>query len=783
MNKSLFLSIALVTPISEICTMFSANKLYLPALVALLHLSDMAAQTPLGDLRSDSLSAQLPEFNITALKQQERLRAEPVSSSAISSRDLSEAGVAAVKGISEMVPNLYIPDYGSRITSSVYMRGLGARMENPAVGLTVDNVAVINKDAYDLDIPDMDRVEVIRGPQGALYGRNTMGGVINISTVSPMVFQGWRLGATLANGRTARLNAGWFEKFNDKIALSLSGIFNRQGGFRRNGFDDSLTENETSGSLRFKTVWRPNAALSILNVASASLLRQDGYAYEFVETGRINYNDPSRYKRFVFSDGLTLKRFHHNFTIVSVSSLQYIKDDLLLDQDFLPEDYFTLNQRKHELALTQDLMARSPEQHKGKYSWILGLSGFWKRMNMEAPVCFKNAGINYLIESHRNKYNSRYPIAWDSRRFPLDSEFIVPTWGLDVYHESKLRLGDFSLKGAIRLEYERATLHYSSRAHSSYGIYNNSSGIPTDNPSLIAALPLYRRVNIDIDDTGNLNRDFFMILPSVSLMWNIPHSISNVYAAAARGAKAGGFNTQMFSEVLQQRVMNFMGVGNLRDIAETVGYKPEHSWMYELGTHVDVPHANLEIDGAIFFIDCRDQQLTMFPDGSTTGRMMTNAGHTRSRGLETTLRWSPWDNLNLNASYGFTDARFRSFSDGINDYSGNLLPYVPKNTLFLQLLKQFPLNVAKKEFITADINLRMTGPIEWNEENTLRQKTYAQLGFSISWERPSWSLMIWGKNLTDTEFHTFYFKSMGHEFLQRGKPLQFGATFSMNILK
>lgn len=75
--------------------------------------------------------------------------------------------------------------------------------------------------------------------------------------------------------------------------------------------------------------------------------------------------------------------------------------------------------------------------------------------------------------------------------------------------------------------------------------------------------------------------------------------------------------------------------------------------------------------------------------------------------------------------------------------------------------------------------MRMTGPIDWNEANTLRQKTYAQLGASLTWVKKLWSLMLWGKNLTDTRFHTFYFKSMGHEFLQQGKPIQFGATISI----
>lgn len=729
----------------------------------------------------EALYDSLPELNITALKQRDRLHSEPISTTTLSSQDLDRAGVTAVKGISEMVPNLFIPDYGSRVTSSIYMRGLGARMEQPSVGLAVDNVTILNKNAYDLDIPDIERAEVFRGPQGALYGRNTMGGMINVSTLSPLKFQGWRLGATLATGRTARVSAGWYGKLHESHGISISGLFNRQGGFRKNGYNDDLTENETSGSLRIKYIGRASGASSVQNVLSSSLLHQKGYAYEFVETGRIDYNDPSRYKRFTLSDGITFKRFHHRFTVVSVTALQYINDDLLLDQDFLPEDYFTLNQRQHEFSVSQDLITRSPEQSASAYTWIAGISGFWKRMDMKAPVIFKNTGLAQLIEANRNKYNQRYPISWNGREFPLESSFKVPTWGLDAYHESRLKLGDFSLKGGIRFEYEKATMDYASVACLSYGIYRNDQGLPLPDAASIATWPLVRMVEEPIHDAGRLTRDYFMILPSVSALWKIPGSSSNIYVTVARGAKAGGFNTQMFSEVLQQRVMKVMGAGSDPDIALTVGYKPEHSWMHEVGTHLSFPSLFLEAEAALFYIKCSDQQLTMFPPGSVTGRMMTNAGSTRSMGAEVTLRWSPGLGWNSNASYGFTDARFIRFSDGRESYAGKRLPYVPSNTLYVQVLKEFTVDHRRGERLTADLNMKLAGPIEWNEANSLRQKTYAQLGASVTWERPDWSLSLWGKNLTDTRYHTFYFKSMGHEFLQKGRPLQVGINFSLKL--
>lgn len=212
------------------------------------------------------------------------------------------------------------------------------------------------------------------------------------------------------------------------------------------------------------------------------------------------------------------------------------------------------------------------------------------------------------------------------------------------------------------------------------------------------------------------------------------------------------------------------------NVDDIVSYKPEESWNYELGSHLKLPWKDLSMEMTVFYIDCRNQQLTMFPDGTTTGRIMTNAGKTRSFGTEFTFGISPFKNFIFNASYGYTNAKFTKFYNGISDFSGKTLPYVPSNTLFLQglyTLKLGEINTAsskeeKGKEIIFDLNLRGTGPIYWNEENSIRQKFYAQLGASVTLKTGRWEFKLWGKNLTNTYFHTFYFKSMGNEFLQRG---------------
>ncbi|MBD5218449.1 MAG: TonB-dependent receptor [Bacteroidales bacterium] len=720
-------------------------------------------------------TVRLDELTVTSIKQDKQLFSLPVAASIVSGEELRRLNAVSIKGISDVVPNFYIPDYGSRITSSIYVRGLGARMDQPAVGLNVDNVPFLNKDAYDFDLTDIVSVEMLRGPQSTLYGRNTMGGQINVTTLSPLDYQGVRLNAELSGGGSLSANAGYYVRPTSNFGLALVGRYSHVRGFFRNEYDGKYLDWENSGGIRLKADWKPSSSVRILNALSLSILSQGGYPYENIPTGKISYNNECFYKRFLLNDGLTVRWKGEYVALSSITSLQYINDNMTLDQDFLPLDYFTLTQKKHELGLTQDIILR-PSHQVDTYSWLAGIFGFYKHLNMAAPVTFRDYGIARLIEDKRNDANPQYPIEWDERSFLLNSDFTLPVFGLAAYHESKLTLGRWNLTAGIRFEYERPVLHYTSSCHTGYTIYDDYE---------LNHQPL-RHVPVDIDDSGRLHKNFFSMMPKVGVLYNIgegsPLERSNLYLNISRGYKAGGFNTQMFSDVLQQRLMGIMGIGASYDVDEIVAYKPESSWNFEVGTHLAIPAARFSAEAALFYIECRDQQLTMFPDGLTTGRIMTNAGKTRSCGGEVALKWSPVEQLSFNASYGYTNARFRKFFDGIHDYSGKFLPYAPLNTLFLQSLYDVSLGAGKlARSLLIDVNLRGTGDIYWNEQNSVRQNFYALLGAALTLSGDNYSLQLWAKNITDTKYHTFYFVSIGNEFVQRGKPFTLGLTLSWHL--
>lgn len=728
-----------------------------------------------GEAAADSLriprgSITLGEVSVTAIKGGVSPNADEAVTY-IGSKDVETYDLTNMRQAASLVPNFHIPSYGSRMTSSIYVRGLGTRIDQPAVGLNIDNIPIINKDNYDFDLADIDRIEILRGPQNILYGRNTMGGLVNIYTVSPLSFEGVKAKVSYGTRDTYRLSTGVYGKISPRLGMSLTGELSGTNGFFRNEFNDYPVGRERLGSIRWKTSVRPSGKVVVENTAMLTRARQNGYPYLNTEAGRIAYNDTCYYSRLSFVDGLTVKHSFKGITFSTILSAQYLDDDMVLDQDFTPDDYFTLRQKRKEWAFTGDFVARGPQT--GGYSWLAGVFGFYRRSRMDAPVTFFETGIERLITTNRNNANPYYPIAWNAPSFTLGSEFRMPSGGLSAYHESTLRLGDFTFIAGLRFDWERTALNYRSFCNTSYSVYDNTD------PS-VTPLPLFRRADIDIDESGHISRDYTQLLPKISIAYNLPDNIGNVYVSVSKGYKSGGYNTQMFSDFLQQRLMSEMGLTQQYDVEETVSYSPETDWNFEAGAHLSLMNHSLGLDLAAFWINVEDQQVTMFPEGSITGRIMTNAGRSRSRGVELSATYRDTSGWFARGAYGFTDARFIEFNNGRADYSGKRVPYAPVNTLFLGAGWSKPLDGFIDGF-DFEVNTRGTGRIWWDEANTVSQPFYMLLNASVGATRRNWRLELWADNITDTQYATFYFVSIGNTFLQRGNGFSAGATLSYKL--
>jgi len=731
------------------------------------------------------------KVQVTAIKQGMVLRSQPVAATIVGSRAIERERIGALKHLSQQVPNFFAPDYGSRMTSSIYVRGLGARIDQPVMGLNIDNVPVLNKDNYDTELADAERIEVLRGPQSTLYGRNTMGGVINVYTLSPLSYEGVRLSAEYGSGDSYKFRASSYYKLTPDLGMAVTGYYTHTGGFFENLATGDKCDWERLGGGRWKTQWRNRTGLRIDNTLSFSVLEQGGYPYAYVgddiigddgrpvvRRGEIRYNDPCSYRRTALSDGLTIRYDAGNFTVASITCYQYSDDEMILDQDFLPLSYFTLRQARTEHSVTEDLVFRS--RGDKAYRWLLGAFGFYRHGTMNAPVHFKQTGIEELILKYANENDQSYRYSWGLKdgtggdELFLGSDFRMPSAGGALYHESNYTLGRWRFTAGLRFDFEHARLRYRNYTDTWYTKTHIKNETAYERP-------------IDIDDRSTLKQTFTELLPKFSVMYSFDE---NLYLTIAKGYKSGGFNTQIFSDVLQQKMMNRMGIGEVYDVQRGVAYKPEYSWNYEIGGHFSCMEGAVRGDFALFYIDCRDQQLTVFPPGQTTGRMMTNAGRTRSLGAEAAVQISPWRTFDINLAYGYTDARFVRYETTVkNDdgdpvrisYKDNRIPYAPQLTLSAGAAWTVPTGVKWLGDLVFQAGVRCAGRIWWNEENTLSQPFYALTDASVRFEHARYSLSVWGRNLTDAGYDVFYFKSIGNEFVQRGRPRTFGITLNINL--
>ncbi len=721
----------------------------------------------------------LDEVTVSAnVKLTDKLERLAVASSTFGVKQIDDGGICSVKDVSVAVPNFYQPKYGSRITSSIYIRGFGSRIDQPAMGLIIDNVPILNKNAYDFDFIDIRRIDVLRGPQGTLYGRNSNGGIISIGTLSPLAWQGTKVGCGGDSETSAKVRFAHFGRTQSKrLGYAVSAQYQHNNGYFTNTYNGEKCDAGNSVSARAKIHWIPQTSRwDIENSLSFNLVDEGGYAYrQFDEKQNIllpiSYNDSCHYERLNLVDGLVARYSGDEVDIVSVSSYQFLNDRMQLDNDFTAESYFTLTQKQQEHAVTQEVLFRQHDKTK-RWQWSTGAFVFGKQLKMDAPVTFKRDGIENLILKNANKGISIvFPdnqIEIADSAFPIDCHFTIPTVGAAVFHESNWNTGQWRFTAGLRLDFEHARMDYNENCDIRYRfdlVMNN-----------------FRTLHSDFK--GRETTTSFVALPKLSAQYSFGNS--SVYATFANGHKAGGFNTQIFSDIMQSVLMNQM----IRDIGMTpksdreesahdTKYAPETNYNFEIGFRHRA--ADFSTSTTLFWIEGVNQQITVMPEGSGIGRMMSNAGRSRSIGFEHSSRYEP-GNWQFALDAGLTDARFRDYQyNDTTNYRNRHIPYAPTWTLSASAKHTWELNAKLADRISLSAQSQTIGKIYWNEDNSLWQSAYTLFSANLALQKNNFSVGLFARNITNRDYQTFYFKSISRMFYSGGTPRVFGINISLSI--
>ena len=724
-------------------------------------------------------SVALPDIDVSVSRVERPASQQQMQMSVIDSRLIGETQAVTPKDVSSLIPNVYMPDYGSAMTSSIYIRGLGSRINEPVMGMVVDGVPLLDKNIYDHAMQDVKRIELLQGPQGSLYGRNSPAGVMEIRTLQPLDLTTLAVHALAgyATANSVRAQASCYQPVNANIGWGVAARYQRTDGFYTNTFDGSRVDYGQQAGGRFVLDSRPSDRWRLTATLYADWVSQGAFPYASVTTGQICYNRPGSYERLAILPSLKADYTRDGWRLQLTASYQFLHDDMHMDQDYTSQDIFTLRQTQHIHGETVDALLRAPKPCEW-YEWNVGLSHFLKSNAMQAPVTFMRQGIEELILGNANKgIQTVFPddsICISNQTLLIPGTFDLLNVGAAAYHQSHFHFGNWHINAGIRLDYEYTRMAYLSTADLNY--------------RFTMIMPDFETVHTEI--RGVQDAPYFQVLPRLAVSYDA--SWGTVYGYAAKGYKAGGYNPQIFSTITQNQVMNDMAADmglhldmadpRFTDVAIT-RYKPESDWTFEVGAHF-MPVEGLKIDVDAFHIQCYDQQVTIFPNGKTTGRMMANAARSRIWGAEAALhyRWQTgnWQGI-VDASYGFTDARFIDFNDGMGDYSGHFIPYAPQHTA--NLLVQAGYRVGSKWLHALSLSARvnMLGPLYWNEQNDCMQAPYALLAANLTLEWKYIQLDLWGRNLADTPYNVFYFRSMGNDFLQRGKPRELGATLRFEL--
>ena len=664
----------------------------------------------------------IDEIIIQAGKVTDKLQEIPITTSFLSSENIEIQSIDGLTDLSAVIPNLFMPDYGSRLTTPIFIRGIGARINAPSVGLYVDNIPYFDKGTFNFEFFDIDKIEVLRGPQGTLYGRNTMGGLIKVYTPNPTRGTSGYLKTEYGNYNQIKSVLHFNQGIGDKFAFLVDGAYAHKDGFFTNIHTGNQADELNTYSGRIKMAFKPTKNFKANLSLNYEQNDQLGYPYAIYDIDTqtaddVNYDSESSYNRELFSTGLNLEYNAKLFDVTFSSSFQNLVDAQKIDQDFTAASLFYVTQDRIEKSFTEELNIFSKPDSKIK--WLAGVFAFKHLTDKEVNVDYlEDAIIPYHLPGLMSKIKT----------------YDQPNQGAAIYGQAGIPFKKFILTAGLRVDYESSDFLYN------YDLEFNGTISDID----------------DIDESLSFNE----ILPKISIGY-LPNENITAFASLTKGYKTGGFNTTIEDSV-------------------PVSYDPEQSYNYELGIKSSYFNNKLIANFSVFYIDWDNQQLYQtVPSG--TGSYTDNAGVSESKGFEFETKVFPVKNIDVWAGIGYNEVKFVEYIYKDVDYSGNYLAYIPKYTVSAGGNYKIDFNNNFAKGMTLSVNYKHFGKLYWNIDNDAFQDSYGLLNGKVSFTFKHFDLGLWAENILNADYNSFYFTALGNSYVQLGTPAQFGASVKIKF--
>lgn len=669
------------------------------------------------------------ETVVTARKRAEALGDVPLAVTSVDARELEDFRQVEVSDLVSRVPNLLFSEFSARRLSFPFVRGIGSGLNDPAVLTYVDDVPQFGFGGTNLPLFALERVEVLRGPQGTLYGRNALGGLIHLHGRRPASERLIDLGATLGSDDLKEYSGAYSGPLGGGVSGDFAVLSSERDGFTTNDFTGNEVDERDGFFGRGRVLWNPSDDAELDFTLYGERARDGGFALTELDGLRDNpHHIDQDYEgvtnRDVFSPGLVYRVSDGELAFTSVTSWQTWDVLETSDFDFTSIDGVRRRAEEEQEYLYQEFRlgsAAAEDTERRAFRWQLGTSGFDSDAERSSSNIFRPGGAGIFfppgsegIDTNEGQFDDR---------------------GLAVFGELSVPLGErLELGAGLRYDREEKDVE---RLH---------TFDPGGGPILLGQ--------------GEEDATFDELVPMATASFHVSEQ-ALVFVRAAKGWKAGGFNLTA-------------PVGSEEFDSET-------AWSYELGWRQSFDDDRFGLGATAFFIDWEDMQLAQFDFAS--GGFVDNAGEAESQGIELEGRAELSAALEGFATFGLLDTEIQEFTDSFGtDTSGNELPFAPDHTWSLGLRTGGEMPSGALWSLTGDYS--HLGDFFYEAGNR-EGDSFGLANLRLGVDSESYGVAVWVRNAFDEEYETVAFQPSPVDpttFVgESGAPRVLGFTLSIHL--
>ena len=642
----------------------------------------------------------LPQVVVTAQKEPADAQRLPLSVSAVDRQTLDSAGISSVGEASIFSPNTLFAELSARKVSNPYVRGIGSSPSSPGVTTYIDGVPQLNANSSNVELIDIDQIEFVRGAQSALYGRNALGGLINIATARPSMTQ-WtsRIDSPLGTQRELGIRGATSGPLSGNAALGLAFGTRVRNGYTVNDLTGHTLDDRSGTFGRAQFLYMPTPRWETRFIFGGERDRDGDYALNDLEAVRQNpyhvqRNVEGYTDRDIWSGTVLVRHEGQRFAFSSTSGGVWWKTRDFTDLDYSAMPLMTRDNAEKDTQLTQEFRvasaARAPARLSRNFAveWQAGVVLFLQHYEQNATTSF---APYVLSPSLPVPVNQNSPAA------------ILDDTGLGVYGMGTLTAWselDLTLGARFDREQRKADIGTS---------YDPAIAPPTQ---------------------VNGERAFSNVSPQAALAWRATSTFA-VYASMGKGFKAGGFNTWA--------------------PAGSESYGEEHAWNLETGVKTTWAQGRLLVNAAYYRIQWDDMQLNVPTPGAPAQFYIANVGNAKSSGFELAMNARPMSALDFYGTLGTADAKFGAgSSSGGVDVAGNDLPLAPAYTASIGL--KLSAGVGRSQGVYGRADVVFYGAYHYDDQNRAGQDAYSVVNLRGGFRAGKFGVEAWVKNAFDTHY-------------------------------